>query len=445
MVSITKRLILAASVVLAGFIGLTGLALEKSFRENAEIALKDRLQGFVYTLLAAAEVSREGLTVKDLPDARFYTPESGLYARVYSQDDPVRWESPSLLGVNMRFPEGITGQFIFERENFSHGEFLAVSYTVIWEVADFSERRYTFSLAENLATFYEQIAGFRQNLWAWLGGLALVLLIIQVVILRWGLAPLHQVVEDLKAIEKGDKSELEGEYPEELEELTASLNDLLHNERALQTRYRHSLGDLAHSLKTPLAVLQGEIELCQESAKTVEVLNDQIERMNRIVKYQLHRAVSSGSALAAPLAVAPIAEKIISSLQKVYRDKAIVCQSQLAEDAVFHGDEGDLYEIMGNLLDNAHKWCGQTVQVNVEVMPGRRKRVAVHLVIEDDGPGVPDEQKQQILKRGVRADEKTPGWGIGLSIVTEIVDGYGGQITVSDSVLGGAQFDIRLP
>ncbi|MBT5229467.1 MAG: GHKL domain-containing protein [Methylococcales bacterium] len=269
---------------------------------------------------------------------------------------------------------------------------------------------------------------------------------IQVAILRWGLRPLHQVADDLKSIQMGDKSALEGEYPSELSELTGGLNDLLINERAMQTRYRHSLGDLAHSLKTPLAVLQGEVEQCKESPQLVDALTDQVERMNRIVKYQLQRAVSSsGGALSAALPIEPITAKIVNSLQKVYRDKSIEAVVSLDETAMFHGEEGDLYEIVGNLSDNAFKWCDHKVSVEVVRVEGRRGRDAAEITIEDDGPGVPDAQKMQILKRGVRADEQTPGWGIGLSIVMEIIDGYGGAVVVKDSALGGAKFEVRLP
>ena len=424
MVSIRKRLTLAGSIILATIVGFMGFAVQQSHLETTEVALKKELQGLIFTLLTGTEVSDTGLLVKDLPEAELYIPGSGLYAQIYSSDDPSRWESPSLLGVTITFPEGIPGQYIYQSSETTEGDFLAVSFTVIWEVESGAEHRYTFSVAKNLSEYNEAIAHFQQNIWGWLVVMAVMLLFIQVVILSWGLKPLRQVADDLVAIKKGDKHQLTGIYPEELVELTSSLNDLLSNERALQTRYRHSLGDLAHSLKTPLAVLQGEAERCEQSNQSVQTFLDQIERMNRIVKYQLHRAVSTGGGtLAAPLTVAPIAVKIINSLFKVYAEKSVQCHQALSPEAVFHGEEGDLYEILGNIIDNAFKWCDRQVVVTVLEVEGRRKRSAVKLVIEDDGPGVPEDKKAQILQRGVRADEKTPGWGIGLSIVTEIVDG----------------------
>jgi two-component system, OmpR family, sensor histidine kinase PhoQ len=440
--SIRSRLTLSVTLTLIAFIGLTGFAIEKSYRESARIALKDRIQGFVFTLLAGTEVNLDGVQVKDLPEAKFYTPGSGLYANISTPNNPAIWRSPSLLGTTgISFPEGQPGETRYQQFQRSGQTFLAVSFTVIWERDDGKEQIYSFNISQNLASYEDQISGFQQNLWGWLVSLALMLLLVQVVVLRWGLNPLKQVAIDLILIKQGEKQLLEGHYPDELQDVTSSLNDLLHSERAMQTRYRHSLGDLAHSLKTPLAVLQGEVEQCQNNMQSIETLEEQIERMNHIVKYQLQRAVSTGGgALAAPILVKPIAEKIILSLQKVYLDKSVHCDAILDEKAVFHGDEGDLYEVLGNILDNAFKWCVAKVAVNVQVAEGKRHRPAVRFVIEDDGKGVADDQKKRILRRGVRADEQTPGWGIGLSMVTEIVDGHAGQVAVFDSKLGGAKF-----
>ena len=220
---------------------------------------------------------------------------------------------------------------------------------------------------------------------------AVVLLLLQGTILRWSLTPLRRAARDLEAIQSGVQARLEGGYPGELQGLTDNLNALLESERRQLGRYRDGLADLAHSLKTPLAVLRGALEGGNDEELRGAV-KDQTERMNLIVDYQLQRAATSGrTALMAPVPIEPVVRRVLDSLAKVYRDKDVRSEQSVPQDACFHGDEGDLMELLGNLIDNAYKWCRSVVRVNLDVAPARE----LVLTVEDDGPGVPAAERSR--------------------------------------------------
>jgi two-component system, OmpR family, sensor histidine kinase PhoQ len=272
-----------------------------------------------------------------------------------------------------------------------------------------------------------------------------VLLAAQGLILRWSLKPLRQVAAEIKDIETGRRDELSSGYPEELRPLTTNLNALLRQGRAHLERYRNALGDLAHSLKTPLAVARGALDNDADSGELRRTLGEQVARMNRTVDYQLQRAAAAGRiALSAPLPVAPLARKILDSLAKVYADRALQLRAEIAATTVFYGDEGDLLEILGNLADNACKWCRR--QVVVRAHPTDRDgRTELMVEVEDDGPGIPADQAPLLLNRGQRADPTVAGHGIGLAVVRDLVEEvYYGRLEIGQGALGGARVRARL-
>ncbi len=197
------------------------------------------------------------------------------------------------------------------------------------------------------------------------------------------------------------------------------------------------MADLAHSLKTPLAVLSS-LRGTSEHSHTME---EQVARMDNIVQYQLQRAATAGrSVLASPLPVTPVVERLLTSLEKVYQDKELNIHRDLDPRARFRGDEGDLMELLGNLLDNACKWAVAGVWLEVS-----HKKGTLRISVEDDGPGIAPHQAERVLTRGVRLDEATPGHGIGLPIVRDIVDAYEGKLEIAHSPHGGARFIVSLP
>lgn len=444
--SLHVRLLLAASLVLGGFLGLTGVALDRAFRDSSEQAVKDQLLSHVYALLAAADEDPQGgLKLPELlTDPRFNQPGSGYYARVDALGKGLVWRSASTTGSDYDFARTQTpGAAEFHRgaDGADSGERYTISFGVAWEFFDGREQRYTFSVSQDLGPFMEQQAGFRRTLWLWLGGAAVLLLLVQGAVLGWGLRPLRQVAAELRRVELGERERLEGTYPRELRGLTVNINSLIHHAQAQQSRYRHSMDDLAHSLKNPLAILQAAAESEPRNAEQLAAtLGEQVSHMSGIVQHQLARAASSGrTALVRPLALRPMAERIGRSLHKVYRDKSVAFEMGIPEEVMFPVEEGDLMELLGNLMDNAWKFCRGRVRMEAGLDPQR----GLWIRLEDDGPGIPEGSVSQVLERGRRADQTKPGQGIGLSVADELIRLYGGSLTIGHSALGGADMLIR--
>jgi two-component system sensor histidine kinase PhoQ len=231
-------------------------------------------------------------------------------------------------------------------------------------------------------------------------------------------------------------------YPRELSALTESINSFITSERSQKERYRNTLGDLAHSLKTPLAVVRGAFEQNAIPTELRESIQEQVDRMTQIVDYQLQRAATSGrTTLAAPVDLLPVINKLVSTLDKVYAEKGISCRVTVHGDITFRGDESDLLEMLGNLLDNAYKFAARMVAVTAT----KQENDQLLIKIDDDGQGIPEDKVEQVLKRGVRVDERVSGQGIGLAVVRDIVEVYGGSISINTSSMGGSSISITLP
>jgi two-component system, OmpR family, sensor histidine kinase PhoQ len=443
--SLKVRLLVAATSVLAAFIVATGLALEQAFRRAAEQAMRDKLQGLVYATLSATEIDADGslrVTLTELRDERLVLPDSGLYALVLGVRGRPLWRSPSLFNPLPAIEPLGVGEWRFGRIAPEHQQPLfLLAFGVRWTFAEGAHRRLTFVALEDTRAFARQLADFRATLFSWLLGAAVFLLLAQLLVLRWGLAPLRRLAREVRLIEAGEQPQLEGQHHDELRPLANALNALLRSERSRQTRYRNALADLAHSLKTPLAAMRGLTDRALSDDDIMPRLSEQLARMNQIVEYQLKRAATAGGhTLARPLALKPLADKIARAVAKVYHDKAIEYLLDVPPSLRVRADEGDLLELLGNLLDNAAKCCHKRVQLEVTLEGGR-----LHMLINDDGPGFPAWQREALLTRGVRRDVRSEGQGIGLSVVAEIAKAYGGAVELDDSPLGGARVTVWLP
>ena len=438
--SIHSRILLSALIILILFMSLTALVLEKAFRNNVENAQREFLRTQIYTLLATAEINENNQLQlpEEITEPRLNISESGLHARVMTVSDKLVWQSKSMLNTKIPLPAKIKmGEFSFSNKTQGLNTYALVNFTTIW-VTERGELAYVFQVAENKAVLNSQITLFQKNLWGWLAGVSFILIIIQTFILRWGLKPLRHVAEDLSKIEKGEAQKLSGEYPKEITPLTSNLNHLLDSSQQQLTRYRDALGNMAHSLKTPIAVLQGIIE--NISIKEKNTAAEQLTTINSIVEYQLQRAATMGRLKSTQaIALFPIAQKIIATLGKVYKDKRIESQLNISSMLNIKIDEGDLFELLGNLIENAFKWSNNKVLVSAETLDGQTQ-----ITIEDDGPGINKEQRDLILLRGQRADQSTPGHGLGLAMVNDMLLLYKGSMQITTSALGGAKIIIKI-
>jgi len=454
--SLQSRQLWAASLGLVAFLALAGYALDRAFVDVAFQGLRDRLKAYAFTYAGGIEFARDGSLIPPevAPDGRFERPGSGLYAEVELPGG--RWWSGSAQGPQLPQGEVLAGrEEVFDgpvpitKSDGTRADVYRYGIGLIWATGGSqAEFPYTIYIMEDAGTLPRQVRVFRQALWGYLGIAAVVLLLLQALVLRWSLLPLRRVIAELKRVQRGQLARMSGQHPRELEPLTESINALVESERENLDRQRNTLADLAHSLKTPLAVLRTRLDSGAGGDELRGDLDTQLRRMNDLVGYQLARAASGGHKLfAAPVAIEPHAEEIVRGLEKIYASKGVICEFEIDPDARFHGEPGDLQELLGNLLENAFKWARSRVLLTArtgDTAPNRRPGLL--LAVEDDGPGIAPERIAHVLQRGVRGDERVQGHGIGLAIVQDVVRSYRGELEVAASAeLGGARFAVRLP
>ncbi|PTR33508.1 two-component system sensor histidine kinase PhoQ [Luteibacter sp. OK325] len=448
--SLAARAALATGFALAAFLGLTGLAQNKANYASELSAMHDRLHNYAIAYITGTDTTRAGkvTTPDSQPNPDFSRPGSGLYAIIVGNDG-FRWESSSALGRDFDFVRMLSpGETAFEPVETRSGKLYVFSYGVSLDTTDKRSVPLTFAVAQTEDQFERQVATYRRTQFLWLAMLGMMLMLLQLFLLRWSLLPLRRVSSDLAHIERGTRDHLDGPYPVELTVLTRRLNAFIDSEREQRSRYRDTLADLAHSLKTPLAVVRSQLETDGDAPSLRGDILDQVRKMDEIVAYQLSRAATSGRrTIAAEEPIAGHAEDLVQSLEKVYAAKNVLCEFEIDDGAAFAGEQGDLLELMGNLVENAFKWASHRVLLTARSSSGKGKgRRGLELIVEDDGPGIADDKIEKILQRGVRGDERVQGHGIGLSIVQDIVKAYQGELHVDRSEeLGGARFSVRLP
>jgi two-component system sensor histidine kinase PhoQ len=435
--------------VIVVFFALTIFLLDMLFRHAAERSLREVLDAQMVALVAAADPDGpESVTPTALLDTRFDTPGSGLYAEIRSAAGESIWRSQSTIGTAVQFGPPLepgARTFMFTDIAATDVRLAVLSRGIVWDDLHGQPARFTFSVATDLKNYFAQISSFRQQLVGWFTGLALLLLATLWLVLRWMSQPMRRLVREIKDVESGEREQLSEHWPQELSAVTGNLNALLEAERTRINRYRDTLGNLAHSLKTPLAVMRQSLREVAPPAKIT--LDNEIERMSGIIEHQMKRAAASGGALLgqAPVQVHAIVAELRAALTKVYGNKDLLFENAVDPTAQFIGDRADLTELLGNLLDNACKWSRSRVRIEASVDTAASTRSALLLLIDDDGPGIAEADRARVLVRGGRVDEATPGHGIGLAMVHDTVALYGGSMRIGESALGGARFELRLP
>ena len=440
--SLTARMVIGAGSALVIFLGVIGAGLEQAFREHAEQQIRDRLMEYTIGLVSLTEPD-EGFMPESVAYPRLAMKNSGMFARIADLTNDALWNSVSSQGTDIPYPvPGSTGEPVFARltDPVTHLPLIAISYSVEWMQNDGDDSIYVFQLAESAERLDASLNRFRRRLWTSFSVTAGFILLLQVLILRWSLGPLRRVVKEVHDVERGERAQLSTTYPRELRILTDNLNQLLLGSRRRLERSRHALADLAHALKTPLAVLRTTLESSGIEREVNDICAEQLVRMDRTVQYQLQRAAASGQVLLGPpVDVGVVSGRLVQALERVH--PRIRIEVALNPNVVFRGDEGDLMEILGNLLDNACKWADSFVRLQA-LQPSSNE---LRLVVEDDGPGITEDLAHQLLERGARGDQTKEGQGIGLAIVNELVtQAYGGEIVIRRSEWQGACFVVDL-
>jgi two-component system, OmpR family, sensor histidine kinase PhoQ len=425
--SLTLRISLVAALVIAAFFVATATLLERAFRDNAEDAVMTRLEAQLLLLMGVAEVAGPDRVQmpEPLPDARLSLPAGGLYARILDGEGATLWRSVSTLGA--------------APDSWHDGREFRQSMTVRWEGREGSFPL-TFQVLEDRAAYEAQMERYRRTLWGALALLTVLLIAGQALALGiWGLRPLRRVGADLEALRRGANRRLEGPYPREIQDLTNGINALLEFEHARLERQQHALADLAHSLKTPLSSLRLGLEGPDPEPGDLLL---QVGRMQDLIQHELNRAGRLGpSPFQAPQVLAPVIERTCAALRRVAEHHGVSLETALQPDCTLRAEPGALFELLGNVLDNAVRHARSRVRVDLACGGG-----ALELTVDDDGPGIPAAERDRVLQRGVRGDTRDEGQGLGLHIVDTLVRDHGGALHIEQAPgLGGARIRMVFP
>ena len=422
-----------------------------SFEKHMMRSIENELSAYSYSILAVAEVEQSNLVMPEaLIENQFNVSDSGLYAFISapakdkskappgSLRNAILWRSQSLLTMDI-IDEQLSTKLVpllTGAKSFSSLEINGAPHFIYSYAVSFSEGSDNFPITVHIIrdkqAFSQLIRNFKQQLWFGLAVLMVIILLLQLVWLMWTLKPLSTLEHEIKAVEQGRTEKLTSSYPVELAKLTTQLNQLLATEQKQRQRYRNALSDLAHSLKTPLAVLQAQRD-------TSAVNQEQINRINATIEHQLKRAQSAGhSSWLLGIDIKPVVDKLLNTLAKIYQGEQKQLILNLTDNSTFKGDEADLLELLGNLLDNAYKAAKSTIFLTIS-----QQDKALIICVEDDGIGIKKQQITQILERGVRADTYEAGHGVGLAIVRDLMASYQGEMHIGTSkALGGAKFTL---
>lgn len=432
----------------------TGFLLSSLFRSAVERTFDERLILTLDGLLASVEIDEKGeLTETDrLGDTRYVFPLQGWYWQVSVLNDPSgrNLRSGSLLEKRLELPptvfeprdENGLSRFYFAGPEGNRLRVIEQKYSI-----DGTGDQLSFIVTGNADELNAEIDAFDQALFISLGVLAVGLLAVVLVQVWFAVQPLRRLREGLADVRSGKEERLQGEFPLEIQPVVRELNALLQSNWAVLERARTQVGNLAHALKTPLSIIKNEAHASDpgSGAKIVEqaaVMADQVDlyldRARRAARARTLGAISD---------VRPVVLGLIRTLERLYGERNITVSVDCEDGLRFSGERQDLEEMIGNLLDNAFKWASSTVAVSVrKTRPkGEGQTEILIITVDDDGPGLPAEHRDEALQRGRRLDETKPGSGLGLSIVAETADMYDGSISLAPSASGGLQAALTLP
>jgi len=366
--SLRSRLLISTNILLIVLFTASAYMLDNIYRTNLTESEANRLHAQLVELSSIAE-SSFGMNTSLSEDRENYQllyKNSGLYAMMLSEEGRVVWQSPSMHESDIYIPKGkrLRKNKFYELDDDGKGPLFVSEMNFNWVAPEGLDAVYTFIIAKSQKEFWAQVNHFRESLLFWMIPLYVLAVLVHYFILRWGFLPLVQVGQDLRDIERGKADSLKGKFPYEIQSLTTNINELITHERKRQIQYQNALGDLAHSLKTPLAVIASSINETETSSTLKNSLNEQIAEVDNMISYQLKRATHGTQNTFAPSTpIKPLVDKLIRAMEKIYVGKGVVSTFNLSDDNIsYQAQSEDLYELLGNLIENAYKYCEYQVR-----------------------------------------------------------------------------------
>jgi len=422
----------------------TAFLLTDLYSRALDTNLSNQLKFDIDTLSSATlDSSEPDFSDVGVTDPRFNRAAAGWYWIIRDEAGAVLATSRSAVGS---VPPALTGNF--DADNYRSdilSDEAGNRIRAIERSTTSNGRPLKITVTGNLDESLALVGQFRGQTLTVLGAVGIALAIMSGIVARLALRPIDRLGRAIELVREGESETITGSYPREIAPLAEEVNELLRSNTQILERARNQVGNLAHGLKTPLAVLRNEAAAAKDNALS-RVVTSESEKMTQLVTTYLDRArLAARSGVVGKKAdAAMVMLRLVRVMQKLNQNVTIAFRRPDASLPWFRGDEGDLEEMAGNLLDNACKWSKG--QIAVTMMAERASTVQMLLIrVEDDGPGLTEEEAKKVLRRGVRLDEKTPGSGLGLDIVKELVDVYGGSLQLKRSVLGGLLCELRLP
>ena len=430
-------------------VALAGFGLRRLFEDHIAQQLERQLVIQLDHLSAAVAVEANGaISVGPMAtDPRSSEPLSGVYwqvDRLGDQPQAAAVRSRSLWDEILRLPPPpaslpATGYRVLHLEDSRGHPLLAVARTL--QLPEDNAPLLRVAVAADTALVAEPVARFTNLLLVALTVLGAGLVVTVAVQLRLVMRPLDALRERLGAVRRGDAAQLEGRFPQELQPLVDEFNHVLEANAGMVERARTQAGNLAHAVHTPLTVLANAA--AQEKGPLAQLVQEQVATAHRQVDYHLARARAAAAVRATGLhaPVLPPVQALLRTMERLHAGRAVTFHlDPQAVDGAFRGEEQDLYELLGNLLDNAGKWAHSRVDIDVQ-----RHNDQLCITVDDDGPGIPADQRERMFERGVQLDERRPGSGLGLDIVRELAHAYGGSVAADVSPRGGLRMRLFLP
>jgi two-component system sensor histidine kinase PhoQ len=405
------------------------VSIEEAFKQSQIKALEQQLEANLYSIVGEIDLDAKEVIISSgfLPPILNQV-DSGTLALV-EQNSQVLWRSDSALNLNPNLDSATAqpgeGQFKFVDQYWRY------TFALFFD-NEHGTRNLVIHVLQHERVLDAQVGEFRSIIVRWFFAIA-TLLVLALAFGLWStLQPIKKLDEQIKQVEKGLTQFISGDFPKELTRVKEDLNLMISAQERQKNRYRSYLSDLTHALKTPVAVLKSS-PICNDPAIT-----EQLDRMTHIIEHQLRKASSGGEDIwKKKIELNPVLDKLVGVMDKIHGQKAIEFDCKLAHSHYFYGDEADLMEILGNLIDNACKACKHQVTVSVT------SAKPLILVVEDDGPGIEASQRDRLLVRGQRLDTYTEGHGVGMAIVSDLVNSYQGRLEIEDSAMGGAKFVVH--
>jgi signal transduction histidine kinase len=449
--SLALRLFLWAAGWTIAIVLVTGIVLSSLYRGAVERAFDGRLQVYLRTLVA--DLANPETPDDKLSDAvsepLFDLPLSGWYwqvTRIDTAKPEIRASRSLWDGGLPKLPKAESGAVLSVRSGYVNGPEDQRVRLVERNIDLGEEGTYLVAVAGDAAEIDDDVRSFNRALFVTFCALALILLLTTALQVQFGLAPLKRISQQLAAIRSGRAERLEGDFPIEIAPLAREANALLDANREIVERARTHVGNLAHALKTPLSVVMNEAAaraddpLAQKVREQADVMRDQITR-----HLERARMAARLTVVGTVTDVAPVVHAIARTMEKTNRDKDLRLRVDMPEGAQFRGEQQDVEEMVGNLVDNACKWAQSRVAIEVLKERTDDGRDVIRIIVDDDGPGLTPAEREQVARRGRRLDETKPGSGLGLSIVVELAALYGGSFTLGTAPLGGLRAELVLP